>query len=190
MLIRILQTTESDTMEIYISGPDNFRYGIYPEYKANRKGKPDPLYRQDANAYLVERYGGLVTIGYEADDALAMSGTVHGADAIICSIDKDLKQIAGRHYNWRKDEFDVVDPIEGLRSFYRGLLIGDTADNIRGVDRIGVVKAGRIINDLESEEDMFLAVQTMYNDDTRLLMNGQLMWLWRKENDVWQFPTI
>lgn len=106
----------------------------------------------------------------------------------IASLDKDLKQIPGRHYNWRKDEFDIVHPVDGLRSFYRNMLIGDTADNISGVDGIGKVKAGRIIDDLESEEDMFNAVRALYKDDARLLMNGQCMWLWRKENDIWSFP--
>jgi hypothetical protein len=28
----------------------------------------------------------------------------------------------------------------------------------------------------------------MYNDDTRLLMTGQCLWIQRKENDLWQFP--
>jgi DNA polymerase-1 len=188
MIDRILQTTESDSMQIYVSGPDNFRYGIYPEYKANRKGKPDPIYRQQANGYLVERYGARVTIGHEADDALGTMASGEIGNCVVCSIDKDLKQIPGRHYNWRKDEFDVVSPVDGLRSFYRNLLIGDTADNIRGVAGIGVVKAGRIINDLEDEEDMFRAVQALYRDDARFLMNGQLMWLWRYDNNIWEFP--
>lgn len=189
MLTRILETTESDSMQLYISGPENFRYGIYPEYKANRRGKSDPTYRQDANAYLVERFGATVTIGCEADDALGIAGSVPDLETTICSIDKDLKQIPGRHYNWRRDEFDIVSPVDGLRSFYRGLLIGDTADNIRGVDGIGKVKAGRIIDDLENEADMFRAVQALYNDDARLLMNGQCMWLWRYENNIWRFPV-
>lgn len=188
MVARILHTTNSDTYTIYISGPNNFRYDVNPNYKANRKGKPDPTYRQDANAYLVERYGAAVTIGYEADDALSMAGSALGAECTICSIDKDLKQIAGRHYNWRTDDFDLIDPLDGLRFFYRQLLIGDTADHLFGVDGIGKVKAGRIINNLESESDMFQSVQAMYNDDTRLLMNGQCMWLWRKDQDIWRFP--
>jgi 5'-3' exonuclease len=190
LMDRILATTGSDSHQTFISGPDNFRYGINPEYKANRKGKPDPIYRQDANAYLVERYGASVTIGHEADDALGIRGTGLGAECIICSIDKDLKQIAGRHYNWRKDEFTLIDPLDGLRFFYRQLLIGDTSDNIVGVRGIGEVKSGRIINDLESEADMFQAVQAMYNDDTRLLMNGQCLWIMKHENNIWEFPPV
>jgi hypothetical protein len=119
-----------------------------------------------------------------------MAGCVLDTACTICSIDKDLKQIPGKHYNWRKDEFDIVSPVDGLRSFYRNLLIGDTADNIFGVDGIGKVKAGRIINDLDNEEDMFRAVQALYNNDARLLMNGQCMWLWRKEDDLWRFPPV
>jgi len=107
---------------------------------------------------------------------------------IICSLDKDLKQIAGRHYNWRKNEFDFVDPIDGLRLFYRQCLTGDSTDGIPGVGGIGAVKSARIINDLETEEDMFNSVQAIFNDDERLLMHGQCLWIWKKENDLWRFP--
>jgi 5'-3' exonuclease len=191
LMRRILETTGADTYEAFISGADNFRYGINPDYKANRKGKIDPQYRADANAYLVTEFHARVTDGYEADDALGIAATSLGdGEFVVCSIDKDLMQIPGQHYNWRRNEFTTVSPIDGLRSFYRQLLIGDTSDNIVGVSGIGTVKAGRIINDLDTEEDMFLAVQTMYNDDTRLLMNGQCMWLWRQDNDLWRFPNI
>src|SRR5712664_3584833 len=94
---------------------------------------------------------------------------------VICSLDKDLDQIPGKHYNWRRDEHYFIEPIDGLRLFYRQLLMGDRTDNIFGVKGIGEVKSARIINDLENEEDMFLAVQAMYDTDTRLLMNGQCL---------------
>lgn len=191
MLTRIMDTTGANEARIFISGGNNFRYQIYPEYKANRKDSVDPIYRQDANAYLVTDYGAEVTDGYEADDAIGIAATKLGSNCIICSIDKDLKQIPGNHYNWRKDEFSVVNSVDGLQSFYRSILTGDRTDNIiSGLKRVGPVTAAKIINDLTNEVDMFLACQAMYNDDTRLLMNGQLLWILREENQMWRFPDI
>lgn len=184
MMKRILETTGVTDYECYISGSNNFRYEVDHLYKANRKGKTDPIYRQEANAYLVQTFGARVTDGIEADDAIGIAGT-RSSDTIICSIDKDLKQIPGNHYNWRKNEFTFVTPMDALRNFYRSFLIGDTADNIIGVRGLGPVKSARYIDDLESEEDMFATVQILYNDDQRLLKNGQLLYIHRQENDSW-----
>jgi len=188
LMKRILETTGATSYECYISGSNNFRYRIYPDYKANRKGKPDPQYRAEANAYLVTEYGGKVTDGYEADDAIGISATRH-SDSIICSIDKDLKQIPGNHYNWRKNEFDTVSAVDGLRNFWRSVLTGDRVDNIIGVGGIGPVKSGRIINDLEDEWEMYQACRAMYNNDERLHMNCKCLWILREENKMWEVPT-
>lgn len=187
MIARILETTGSDSYQIYLSGPDNFRYEIDPEYKANRRAKVDPIYREPAKEYLINKYQAKLTLGYEADDAL---GIGQSESTIICSIDKDLKQVPGRHYNWRRNEFTTVTPIDGIRLFYRQLLMGDRTDNVFGVPGIGEVKSGRIINDLEDEKDMFESVQILYNDDQRLLKNGRLLKIWQKENDLWEFPKF
>lgn len=188
MMKRILETTGASDYECYISGSNNFRYAVDPDYKANRKGKTDPIYRQEANSYLVTTYGARVTDGIEADDALGIAAT-SDHDTIICSLDKDLKQVPGNHYNWRKNEFDFVTPVDGLRSLYRSFLIGDTSDNIVGIRGLGPVKSAKYINDLESEEDMFATVQILYNDDQRLLKNGRLLYIHRQENDDWT-PTF
>jgi DNA polymerase I len=192
LMRRILETTGATEYECYISGANNFRYRINPDYKANRKDKVDPIYRSDANAYLVSAFGAKVTDGYEADDGLGISATrsfVENSPFVICSIDKDLKMLPGDHYNWRKNIFDHVTPIDGLRSFYRQLLTGDRTDGIRGVGGIGDVKSARIINDLESEAEMYAAVQAMYDTPERLLMNAQCLWIMRYENEMWRPPV-
>jgi 5'-3' exonuclease len=187
MLERIMTTTNSDTYTMFLSGSHNFRYDINPEYKANRKDKIDPKYRQDAKAYLIEVYGAILCDGIEADDAL---GIAQGEDTVICSIDKDLLQVPGNHYNWRKDIFTVVSELDGLRSFYRQLLTGDRTDNIFGIRGIGDVKSARYIDHLETELEMFQVVQDLYNDDARLLMNGQCLYiLQQSKEERWHFPS-
>lgn len=171
---------------MFITGDNNFRYQVDPNYKANRKGKVDPIYRGDANAYLVEAYDGKVTDGFEADDAMGIAATGIPVDQrIICSIDKDLKQIEGSHYNWRKNEFSEVSSLDGTRLLYRQLLTGDSADNVPGVGGIGPVKSARIINSLTEETDMFQAVKAFYKSEERMIQSGRLLYIMRNEGEDW-----
>lgn len=188
---RILETTESSDHYTSLTGSNNFRYDLFPDYKANRKDKPRPVFLEDAREYLVTTWGAHVTDGYEADDALGIEQCQEEfGTTVICSIDKDLKQIPGYHYNWRKNEHELVSPLDGWRSFYRSLLTGDTTDNISGVGGIGAVKSARFINDLESEIDMYATCKHLYGDDRyeEMMRNAKLLYIWRKENDEWQPP--
>lgn len=197
MIHSILDTTGANTYRGFISGGSNFRNEIYPEYKANRKDMVDPLWRSACKEYLVREWAAEVTDGYEADDALGINQT---ADTIICSIDKDLDQVPGLHYSWpivrkgsivREGKIYEVSEIEGLRSFYRSLLVGDRTDNIFGVDGIGKVKAAKMIDNLETEEEMFERVAELYQGDMdRLLVNGKCLWIMREENKQWDFPSV
>lgn len=187
LMKRILETVGADAYECFISGDNNFRYRILPDYKANRKGKPQPRFRQEANAYLVTEYGAKVTDGYEADDGIGIAAS-HRDDVIICSIDKDLKQIPGNHYNWRKNVFDTVSPLDGLRSFMRSVLTGDRTDNIIGPGGFGPVKSARIIDNMEDEWEMYQACRAIYNDDEKLHMNAKCLWILREENKIWEPP--
>lgn len=197
MMHSILDTTGANTYRGFISGGSNFRHEIYPEYKANRKDMVDPRWRSACKEYLVREWAAEVTDGYEADDALGINQT---ADTIICSIDKDLDMIPGMHYSWpivrggnvvREGKIYEVSEIEGLRSFYRSLLVGDRTDNIFGVNGIGKVKAAKMIDHLETEEEMFERVAELYQGDMdKLLVNGKCLWIMREENKQWDFPSV
>lgn len=188
MMQNILDETGADSYKCFLSGENNFRYIVNPEYKQHRKDKVDPIYRQACKDFLVSDWNAVVVDGYEADDALAMEQT---ASTIICSIDKDLLQIPGKHYNFVKKEFSEVSEIEGLRNFYKQMLIGDSADNIFGVKGIGKVKAANLIDCLETEQDMIDLTLTKYADEdetnffVRYYMNADCLWLMRKEGETY-----
>lgn len=192
MIHSILDTTGANTYRGFISGGSNFRHEIYPEYKANRKDMVDPRWRSACKEYLVREWAAEVTDGYEADDALGINQT---ADTIICSIDKDLDQVPGLHYSWpivrkgsivREGKIYEVSEREGLISFYKSLLVGDRTDNIFGVDGIGPRKASKMIDNLETEEEMFERVAELYQGDMdRLRMNGDCLWIQRQEHQRW-----
>jgi 5'-3' exonuclease len=169
LMYRILNDTQSSEYKLYISGSENFRKILYPAYKANRT-QPIPHMLGPCQEFLFNEWKAKFTEGYEADDAIGME---HDPDiTIVCSIDKDLKQLPGEHYNFVKIEWDVIDEETAERNFWTQMLVGDTSDNIRGVDGIGPVKAKRI---LDGNHDMYGTVRDIYNDDERFLMNFRLL---------------
>jgi len=178
-----------DNYKLPLSGPNNFRYKIYPDYKANRKGKPKPIHLAACQQFLIEEYGAFFTDGCEADDFLGYSQI---EDSIVFCNDKDLLMIPGFHYNPVTGVYKEISELDGLKQFYRQLLIGDTADNVKGVDGIGKVKAAKLIDHLETEYEMYRVVKDLYYpvldckllaDEERFEVNCDLLWIWRNLNE-------
>lgn len=193
LILRNLETTQYHT---YITGADksNFRYTIYPDYKANRKA-PKPRHYEYIREYLQTAHNASVCHGEEADDRLGIHSTTIAPEGCIASIDKDLDQIPGWHYNWVKNIKYKVTPEEGLKFFYRQLLTGDKAvDNIPGLRGIGPKKADAALASYTSELQLFNKVQEMYRAHYPdswarvMLRNGQLLKIRTKENEIWEFP--
>jgi DNA polymerase-1 len=163
MLDGILLDTGATEFTVWLSdrAENNFRYKIYPEYKANRKDLPRPRHLEALKEYLITRWGARIALGMEADDALGIEQCrtryddkgyeILNCTTTICSIDKDLQQIPGNHYNFVKKEHSFVTPEEAIQNFYKQILTGDTADNIKGAKGIGPVRAGKIIGPLGSD---------------------------------------
>lgn len=186
----LLKKVGADEYRVFLSDRlvNNFRYAVDPEYKANRKDAVKPRWYDSIRSFLIDQYSATVTVGEEADDVLGYTQLGTEKETIICSIDKDLYQIPGRHYNLARGEFINVSPVDGTRHFYKQLLIGDRVDNIRGVTGIGEVKASRLLNNVTDEQQMFEIVRALYSDDQRLLKNGKLLWIRRKPEELWTFP--
>ena len=196
----ILAVTTADSYRVFLTGGNNFRKDIDPEYKANRKDTIPPQYLQQCREHLVVNWKAEVCDGHEADDALGVAQVsawhipVEEAveETIICSLDKDLLQIPGKHYRWqigtskwtKEAELLNVDYLAGLRSFYISSLVGDKSDNVRGVDGIGKVRADKALIGAETEQEMFDTCRILYNDDERYFRNVKLLWIWREENDI------
>jgi len=144
-------------MTLYLTGKDNFRYKVATTrpYKGNRKKSTKPEHLQASRDYMVKKYKAMVVDGYEADDAIATHMTIDPQTA-HCGIDKDIKQIAGWHYNFVKKEWDEVTPDEAALLLWRQVLSGDSTDNIPGLKGIGAKKAERAVQYPDkAEEDAF-----------------------------------
>jgi len=187
MMQDILADTGSDSYSVYLTGTDNFRREIAPSYKANR---PDerPAHWQAVREFLVTHHKAEVCNGHEADDQLGIQQDKERGTTVICSIDKDLLQIPGRHYNFIKKTFQEVGTDEGLKHLYLQSLIGDRSDNIIGVAGIGPVKAAQALDGLLPEE-WYDKCRELYNDDERFHLNMKLLYIWQKPNDIWQPPV-
>jgi len=201
LLDNCLQETQADNFQFFLTGDTNFRYKIYPEYKANRT-QPKPRFLKHCQEYLKDQYLAVVSDNCEADDCMAIAQSAESSDlrTIICSLDKDLLQVPGWHYSWEisggpQDKrwtkpacLQEISPIEGLRRFYKQMLTGDASDNVKGVTGIGKVGAEKMLNGLETEEEMFDVVRDAYGFDEAMLMNGQVLWMQRQVGQIWRFP--
>lgn len=196
LMRQILEETGSDSFKAYLSGANNFRYEIYPEYKANRRDVPRPKHLQSCREFLVVDWNAEVTDGYEADDALGIN---QDGQHIISSIDKDLLAIPGNHHNIVSKECRFVSPLEALRTFYKQLLLGDRTDNVPGFDGVARQKPTNFlkgcyeqIDDMRTEFAMFNFVRQIYfehGEDENLERNAKLLYIWRRDPDEWVQPT-
>ena len=95
-----------DSWSMHLTGKNNFRYQIATTvpYKGNRVDKPKPKHLAFLRNYLVKEWGASISEGEEADDTIAIEATKLGDNCVIVSLDKDLDQIVGWHYNFVTDE--------------------------------------------------------------------------------------
>lgn len=221
MLDNILIDTKASKFSLWLSdsAENNFRYGIYPEYKANRKDQPRPRHLEYLKEHVIRNWGARFALEQEADDALGIEQEKHNeyeyssdvnlddshtfirqneCTSTICSIDKDLLQIPGNHYNFVKKEHSFVTPEQGIRAFYTQILVGDTADNIRGCTGIGPVKANRAIGAKSDPSELLEIVCSLYckQESTKteeenirhILQIGKLLKIRTFPEEVWSFP--
>ena len=135
-----------------------FRDDLYAEYKANRASMPEPLVQQIGPIHEVVKLLGwpVLTIpGIEADDVigtLARTMAARGGKVIVSTGDKDMAQLVDDKVtliNTMSNE--SLDPAGVQAKFgvpperivdYLSL-IGDTVDNVPGVEKVGPKTAAK-----------------------------------------------
>jgi 5'-3' exonuclease len=194
-LEKMLDAIFCDDYMLAVKGNGNYRDDLYPEYKANRNNA-DPA-RRNIFVPLIRKLAvaedlAIPADGREADDMVriwAEECRAAGIDYVICTIDKDLKCIPGKHWHMKNRVLFTVSEEQALRHYYEQLLKGDPTDNIPGVPRVGEVKAAKLLADFSNEEEYQEVVIDQYikayDDDWRsfLLSNGKMIHLQRDLND-------
>lgn len=169
-----------DSVEYFLTDcPKSVRKEISPIYKANRKGNRLTKWVKLVRREVLAMNFAAVNPQWEADDLIKDRAVEIGDDGyIICSIDKDLHQIHGIHFDYyrptAKDENGkplldhngdkVKNPCRGLsyiteteasRFFWKQMLTGDATDNIKGLKGVGPKRAEKFIIEAENSlEDM------------------------------------
>ena len=145
----------------------NFRKEIDSTYKANRKSNK---WVNKLRAWLLDYLdGSFASDEYEADDLIYFNTQLMDKDDyIIVSIDKDLKQIEGLHFDYyqlkQKNEngdyivdtfgqfvkirkgFKYVTKPEAENMICKMMLTGDVSDNVKGIYGIGEKKAEKLLD--------------------------------------------
>lgn len=137
-------------------GP-TFRDAIYPEYKANRSSMPEDLSAQIPAIFRAAEALGwplIVLDGVEADDVigtLAVKASLQGMPTVVVTGDKDLTQLVNEQVILVdtmsrdggparvSDRQAVIDKFgvapEQIVDYLA--LVGDTVDNVPGVEKVG-----------------------------------------------------
>ncbi|KVC20060.1 DNA polymerase I [Burkholderia diffusa] len=142
-----------------------FRDDLYADYKANRPSMPPDLALQVEPIHGAVRALGwplLMVEGVEADDVigtLAREAERHGMNVIVSTGDKDLAQLVTDHVtlvntmtNETLDRGGVIEkfgvPPERIIDYLA--LIGDTVDNVPGVEKCGPKTAVKWLSQYDS----------------------------------------
>ena len=122
---------------LFFSDSENFRKKIYPDYKGHRNRKKPCGYKRVITE-LSNRYEVIKLPTLEADDSLGIYATANPGN-IVCSPDKDLRQIPGKLFDMK--ELTTIDPVEGAKWHLIQTLAGDQTDGYSGVPGIGIKRA-------------------------------------------------
>ena len=153
MVMRILQDHPNAPVGmVFDAKGDTFRHEMYEDYKANRAAMPDDLIPQIEPIHEVIKALGIkifVVEGVEADDVigtLAAEAEQKGISTIISTGDKDLAQLVTKNIKLVNTMKNEVLDIKGVEKKF-GVkpeqivdylaLVGDTSDNIPGVEKVG-----------------------------------------------------
>ncbi len=204
ILFKILDQEGADyiTVAFDVKEP-TFRHKMYDAYKGTRRPMPEELREQvpvmkevleAMGIYMVEK------AGYEADDILgtiAKMGEKAGFQVTIVSGDRDLLQLATDGVKIRipktkggKTEIedyykaDVLEKykVTPLQFIELKALMGDTADNIPGVPKVGEKTATELIVSFGSVENLYHHLEEVTKKSIKLSLeeNKDLAFLSKK----------
>ncbi len=181
ILFRILDEENPEYLVVtFDEHAPTFRHEMYAEYKGTRKPMPDemreqmPVLRQLLEAMKIT----VISVpGLEADDlmgTLAKKAQAEGIEVSLVSGDRDLLQISDEHIliripktNYGKTTIEDYKP-EDVKAKYQvtpkqfielKALMGDTADNIPGVPKIGEKTATELMVTYGSLEGIYEHVE-------------------------------
>lgn len=183
IMFKILEEETPDYLAVAfdVHAP-TFRHEIYQEYKGTRKPMPEELREQVPVMKQMLQAMGICIVeqaGLEADDilgTLAVRAEKEGMEVALVSGDRDLLQIASEHIKIRIPKTkggrtevenyyaeDVKERYQVTPKQFIDLkaLMGDTADNIPGVPKVGEKTATELMLQFGSLENIYVNLENV-----------------------------
>ena len=175
---------DCDGAFVFDKGKCAARLELAPAYKANRPPMPEDLRAQmEPIRNMIRAFGWPIveSEGFEADDLIGAAATADkDREVLILSSDKDLSQLINdrvkmlvpdrdgkglliRDIAATREKFGV--PPEGIVDYLS--LIGDSSDNIPGVEGVGPKTAAALITQFGSIESMMAAPEKIVKENLR-----------------------
>ena len=181
ILFKILEEEKPDYLAVAFDvHAKTFRHEMFEQYKGTRKPMPEELREQVPVMKEVLKAMGIVIMeqaGLEADDimgTLAKKAEKNGLEVSLVSGDRDLLQIASTKIKIRipktkmgrteiedyyEDDVKAAYQVTPLQFIELKALMGDTADNIPGVPKIGEKTATALMVEYGSIENIYAHVE-------------------------------
>ena len=198
IMFKILEEEQPDylTVAFDVHAP-TFRHEIYRDYKGTRKPMPQELREQVPVMKQMLQAMGICILekaGLEADDILgtiAKRGEREGMEVALVSGDRDLLQIATDHIKIRipktksgrteiedyyAKDVETKYQVSPIQFIDLKALMGDTADNIPGVPKVGEKTATELMVQFGSLENIYAHVDEIGKKAIResLIQNKEL----------------
>jgi DNA polymerase I len=161
MLLKFLKDFQPRRIAVVFDAPGRtFRDEIFAEYKAHRPLMPDDLRAQIAPLLQIIQAQGLPLLrvpGVEADDVigtLACRAARAGETVLISTGDKDMAQLVDGSITLINTMTNAVLDRGGVKAKFDVFpeqivdylaLVGDTSDNIPGIDKVGPKTAAKLL---------------------------------------------
>ena len=170
MLLKFLRDYEATQFAVVFDAPGKtFRDELFAEYKAHRPPMPDDLRAQvqplldtvDALGLPLLRIGGV-----EADDVigtLAQRAAAAGQRVLISTGDKDMCQLVSEHITLINTMSGSIYDRDGVKAKFDVwpeqiidylALVGDTSDNIPGIDKVGPKTAAKWLGQYQTLDNL------------------------------------
>jgi DNA polymerase-1 len=161
MLLKFLKDYQPRRIAVVFDAPGKtFRDDLFAEYKAQRPGMPDDLRAQIAPLLSIITAQGVPLLrvpGVEADDVigtLACRAAQAGQSVLISTGDKDMAQLVNGSITLINTMNNSVLDRAGVKAKFDVFpeqiidylaLIGDSSDNIPGIDKVGPKTAAKLL---------------------------------------------
>jgi DNA polymerase-1 len=175
MLLKFVKDFQPRCMAVvFDASGKTFRDDLFAEYKAHRTPMPNDLRSQIEPLLTIIRAQGLPLLrveGVEADDVigtLACRAAAAGKSVLISTMDKDMAQLVNEHITLINTMSNSVLDRAGVKAKFDVFpeqiidylaLVGDTSDNIPGIEKVGPKTAAKWLNQYQTLDNLIAHAQ-------------------------------